>query len=513
MNGAESLVKTLLAGGVDTCFANPGTSEMHFVSALDRIPGVRCVLGLFEGVVTGAADGYYRMKDRPAATLLHLGPGLGNGFANLHNAKRANSGIVNIVGEHASFHIHLDSPLTSDIRAIAGPVSAWYRASKSARAVGADAAEAIAVAHSPKGLIATLVLPADTAWTEGGVVGSPQAAARPTPVPSDAIHEVIAALREGDAVMLLGNRALRERPMALAMAIGAKTGAEVTAIGRSSRIERGAGRVTIGRVPNPIENLRTKLKTKRTLILVDEEEPVTFFGFPGRDSRLVPDSCRVLTLAASGDDILGALAEVADALGAREADVPVQSPERGDIPTGELTLDKVAVALAALMPEQAIVCDESITSGRNLFPATHGAAPHDWLQLCGGAIGTGIPLATGAAVACPDRQVINLQADGSGMYTLQALWTQARERLKVVTVIWANRSYKILHGELVNVGAGAAGANARLMLDLDDPALDWVSLARGMGVDGLRATTMEEFAHAMRAGLAHDGPFLIEVVI
>jgi acetolactate synthase I/II/III large subunit len=513
MNGAESLVRTLLRGGVDTCFANPGTSEMHFVSALDRIPGVRCVLGLFEGVVTGAADGYYRMADKPAATLLHLGPGLANGFANLHNAKRANSGIVNIVGEHATFHIHLDSPLTSDIASVARPVSAWLRTSKSARAVGADAAEAITVANSPKGQIATLVLPADTAWTEGGVVGVRGAAPVPAPVPAEAIEEVIAALRAGGAMMLLGNRALRAGPMALAMAIGAKTGAEVTSIGRSSRIERGAGRVTIGRVPNPIENLRAKLADKQVLILVDEEKPVTFFGFPGRDSELVPDHCRTLTLAASGDDIMAALQEVAEAFGAKASDMPVQALARPELPSGELTLEKVAQALGALMPENAIVCDESITSGRNLFPATTGAPPHDWLQLCGGAIGMGIPLATGAAVACPDRKVINLEADGSGMYTLQALWTQARERLDVVTVIWANRSYKILHGELVNVGAGAAGKNAGMMLDLDDPALDWVSLAKGMGVDGARATTMEEFIRAMRAGLEGKGPYLVEVVL
>jgi acetolactate synthase-1/2/3 large subunit len=513
MNGAESLVKTLLRGGVDTCFANPGTSEMHFVSALDRIPGVRCVLGLFEGVVTGAADGYYRMADKPAATLLHLGPGLGNGFANLHNAKRANSGIVNIVGEHASFHIQYDSPLTSDIASVARPVSAWYRSSKNARAVGADAAEAISVANSPKGLIATLVLPADTAWTEGGVTGIPRRAPTPAPIAPEVVEEVVAALREGECMMLLGNKALRAAPMALAMAIGTKTGAEVTSIGRSARIERGAGRVTIGRVPNPIENLRVKLKTKKTLILVDEETPVTFFGFPGRDSQLVPENCRTLTLAASGDDIMAALQDVAEAFDAKTGDVPVQALARPELPTGELTLDKVAEALGALMPENAIICDESITSGRNLFPATTGAPPHDWLQLCGGAIGMGIPLATGAAVACPDRQVINLQADGSGMYTLQALWTQARERLNVVTVIWANRSYKILHGELANVGAEAVGENAKMMLDLEDPALDWVSLAKGMGVDGARVTTMEEFARAMRTGLAQKGPYLIEVLL
>jgi acetolactate synthase-1/2/3 large subunit len=510
MNGAESLVQTLLRGGVDTCFANPGTSEMHFVSALDRIPGIRCVLGLFEGVVTGAADGYYRMADKPAATLLHLGPGLGNGFANLHNARRAHSSIVNIVGDHAGYHLHLDSPLTSDIASVARPVSAWYRSARDARSVGTDAADAITAALSPRGQIATLVLPADAAWTEGGIVGVVSAPPPPKPVASELIDEVAEALRAGDAMMLVGYKGLRAEPLALAAAIGAKTGTEVLSIGRSSRIERGAGRVAIGRIPNPLENIRKRLGAKRTLILVDEEVPVTFFGFPGRESQLVPDHCRVLTLALPGDDVTGALRALAEAVGAKAPDVAPQRLARPDLPTGDLTLDKVAQAVAALMPEQAIVCDESITSGRNLFPATEGAPPHDWLQLTGGSIGIGMPLAVGAAVACPDRQVINLQADGSGMYTLQALWTQARERLNVVTVIWANRTYKILHGELVNVGAGAAGERARAMLDLDDPALDWVSLAKGMGVDGARATTMEEFNHAFAAGLAHDGPFLIE---
>jgi len=513
MNGAESLVKTLLRGGVNTCFANPGTSEMHFVSALDRVPGVRCVLGLFEGVVTGAADGYYRMTDKPAATLLHLGPGLANGLANLHNAKRAHSSIVNIVGDHAGYHLHHDSPLTSDIHSIAKPVSDWIRSSRSARGVGGDAADAIAVANAPRGQIATLILPADTAWTEGGVVGVITAPAAPKPVPSEVVDEVVAALREGSAMMLVGYKGLRAEPIALAAAIGAKTGTEVMSIGRSSRIERGAGRVAIGRIPNPLENIRKRLSTMRTLILVDEEVPVTFFGFPGRNSEIVPEGCRVLTLANPGDDVTGALRAVAEALGAKASDVAPQTLARPDMPTGELTLDKVAHAISALMPEQAIIADESITSGRNLFPATEGAPPHDWLQLTGGAIGMGIPLATGAAVACPGRQVINLQADGSGMYTLQALWTQAREKLNVVTVIWANRTYKILRGELVNVGAGEPGKIASAMLDIDDPAIDWVSLAKGMGVEGARATTMEEFSSAMRAGLSRNGPFLIEVVL
>ncbi len=513
MNGAESLVKTLSRGGVDVCFANPGTSEMHFVSALDRIPGIRCVLGLFEGVVTGAADGYYRMTDKPAATLLHLGPGLGNGLANLHNARRANSSIVNIVGEHATHHLQYDAPLTSDIESIARPMSAWVRTSKSARMVGADAADAIAIARSPKGQIATLILPADTAWTEGGVVGTVPPVAGPRPVPNEVVAEVIAALKEGDAMILLGNRALRADAMPIAAAIGARTGAKVTTLSRNPRLERGAGRIAVQRIPNPVETSRPMLAALKTLVLIDEVAPVAFFAHPGKIGRLVGDGCRVLTLAASGDDVIAALTEVAEAFGAKPSQVAPVEAYRPSLPEGGITLEKVAQALGHLIPEGAIICDESITSGRGLFPATAGAPQHDWLQLTGGSIGMGMPLATGAAVACPGRRVINLQADGSGMYTLQALWTQAREKLDVTTVIWANRSYKILHGELVNVGAGAAGATASTMLDLDNPALDWASLAKGMGVEGVRVESMEAFNAAMGSSLKRPGPFLIEVVL
>lgn len=513
MNGAESLVKTLLGAGVNVCFANPGTSELHFVSALDRIAGVRCVLGLFEGVVTGAADGYYRMADKPACTLLHLGPGLANGLANLHNARRARSGVVNIVGEHATYHLQYDAPLTSDIESLARPMSAWVRTAREARMVGSDAAEAIQVARSSKGQIATLILPADTAWTEGGVVAQAAPPAPPRPVPPEVIRDVVRALRAGNSMLLLGGRALRARPLALAAAIGAKLGAKVATLSRNPRMERGAGRVTVERIANPIESSLAKFAALSTLVLVDESAPVAFFAHPGRPSRLTPPQCAIQTLAAAGDDIVGALSAIAEEIGADSDAVPRERRSHPVPPAGELTLEGIAQALGALLPENAIVCDESITSGRGLFAATAGAPPHDWLQLTGGSIGIGMPLATGAAVACPDRRVINLQADGSGMYTLQALWTQARERLNVITVIWANRSYKILHNELRNVGAGAAGETARRMLDLADPALDWVSTAKGLGVEGVRVATMREFTSALASALARSGPFLLEVAL
>ena len=513
MNGAESLVKTLVAGGVDVCFANPGTSEMHFVAALDKVPGVRCVLGLFEGVVTGAADGYARMADKPAATLLHMGPGLANGLANLHNARRARSPIVNIVGDHATYHLQYDAPLTSDIESLARPMSAWVRTSREARMVGADAAEAISVAKSAKGQIATLILPADTAWTDGGVVAAVPAPMAPRPVPEEVIREVAEALKAGSAMFLVGGKALRSRPLELVAAIGAKTGQEVKVISRNPRLERGVGRAVVDRLPNPIEKSIDKFHQLRSMILVDEEAPVAFFAHPGKPGKLTAPECRVLTLAAAGDDIVGALESLADMVGTSAKSAPRYAALRPDIPTGELNLEKIGLAIGALLPEHAIVCDESITSGRTFFGATTGAPPHDWLQLTGGAIGLGMPMATGAAVACPDRKVINLQADGSGMYTLQSLWTQAREKLDVLTVIWANRSYKILHNEFANVGAGQPGEKAKDMLNLDKPAIDWVHLAKGMGVEGVRVSTMEEFARALKAGVANRGPFLIEVVL
>ena len=513
MNGAESLVETLVAGGVEVCFTNPGTSEMHFVAALDSVPGIRCVLCLFEGGATGAADGYARMADKPAGTLLHLGPGLGNGIANLHNARRARSPMVNIVGDHATYHLQYDSPLTADIEGLAGPVSAWVRSSRSAASVGADAAEAIAASRTPPGRIATLILPADTAWTEGGKVGRVPPVPGRAAVSSNAIDAAAKALRAGDAMLMLGSIALRQHGLDLAGAITDKTGARLMAQGSNARMERGAGRVPLDRVPYPVDAALAQLKGVKRLVLAGAVAPVAFFGYPNKPSKLTEPDCEILTLATPSDDIVGALEALAEAVGAKPGAARRQELARPDLPTGAINLDSVAAALGALIPENAIICDESVTTGRGFFPLTRGAAPHDWLQNMGGAIGIGIPLATGAAVACPDRKVINLQADGSGMYTLQSLWTQAREELDILTVIWANRSYAILRHELTNVGARNPGRKALDMLSLDNPALDWVSLAKGMGVEGIRVETIDDFAKAFRAGCARRGPYLIEVVI
>lgn len=516
MNGAESLVRTMVAAGVDVSFTNPGTSEMHFVAALDRVDGMRCVLCLFEGGATGAADGYARMAEKPAATLLHLGPGMANGLANIHNAKRARSPMINIVGEHASYHRRYDAPLTTDIEALAHPLSHWVRTGSSGKTIAQDGADAIHAAWNPPGQIATLILPADTAWGEGSgpvTTRPPRARGR---ISDDVVRDIAGIVTTKSQVMLMiGGAALREKPALDAARIAKKIGGRVMAPGANARMARGAGRAPIGRVPYVIELAVDALKDVRHMVLVGAKPPVGFFGYPGKPSAMTHPDCEFHVLADEDQDLADALARLADEIGAAkvEPDFPKQVT-RPDIPvTARLDADSIGAVLGALMPEQAIICDESVTTGRNFFAMTAASAPHDWLSLMGGAIGEGIPMATGASVACPDRKVINLQADGSGMYTLQALWTQARENCDVLTLIWANREYAILKHELTNVGAENPGRKAHDMLSLDNPALDWVALARGMGVEATRVETVDGLVKAMKGALARKGPYLIEVVI
>jgi acetolactate synthase I/II/III large subunit len=511
MNGAESLIRTLLASGVDTCFTNPGTSEMHFVAALDRVEGMRCVLALFEGVVTGAADGYGRMTDRPASTLLHLGPGLGNGLANLHNARRAMTPIVNIVGEHATYHQKYDPPLHSDIAGIARSCSQWVRSSGSAEAVAGDAAAAVAAALAPPGGISTLILPADVAWGEAKGVAAPQAVPSRPKVQDARVREAADALRKGAAALVLNGPMLRAAPLELCGRIAAATGAELLCPTQVSRIERGAGRVSVDRIPYVIEAAQKRLQHLRRLVLVNSQPPIAFFAYPDKPSLVSAPGCEVLTLAEAGEDGVEAAERLADLLGARKTE-PKREP-RGDLPlpSGAMTLPGIAGVIAARMPEQAIVVDESVTSGRGLVPATKNAPPHDWLINPGGAIGMAMPVAIGAAIACPGRKVLCLQGDGSAMYTVQALWTMAREDLDVTTVIFANRTYEILKGELRNVGAGEAGRKARDMLEIGRPDLDWVALAKGHGVSATRAENLDELARQLEGALRERGPRLIEV--
>lgn len=518
MNGAESLSRTLVSQGVEVCFANPGTSEMHFVAALDKVQGMRCVLGLFEGVVTAAADGYYRMADKPACTLLHLGPGLGNGLANLHNAKKAGSGIVNIVGEHATYHIEHNAPLTSDIEGVARPMSHWVQTCNDSTQVARAGADAVAAAWQPPGQIATLILPADTAWNPGGEVVAPRPRPSREPVPSAAIDACAQALKTGrKTALLLGGIAGRETALQWAGRIAARCGADILCEYSVARLERGAGRVTPKRVPYSVDLAVKLLSAYEQIILVSARAPVAFFAYPGKPSLLAPTDCRFVTLAESHQDVNQALQALAEAVGARQtAPAPIANLNRPALPgPGRDPIEPVGLGqlVAALIPEGAVVVDESVSSGRGFDVPTSQAAPHSWLNIMGGAIGFGLPGAVGAAIGAPDRPVIVLEGDGSGMYTLQALWTMARESLNVKVVIMANRSYNILQGELKNVGAASPGVNARAMLTLDRPDLNWVQLAQGMGVPGQRVESLQELASAFQKALATPGPVLIEAVM
>jgi acetolactate synthase-1/2/3 large subunit len=512
MNGAESLIRTLVGGGVDTCFANPGTSEMHIVAALDRITEMRCILGLFEGVVTGAADGYARMAEKPACTLLHLGPGLANGLANLHNASRAHVPIVNLVGQHASYHLQHDTPLASDIEGIARPVSKWLRTSVSSSGVGRDAAEAILAARTAPGKIATLIVPADAAWTEGGTVAALPALPSPPPPDAATVDRAVAMLRSGlpTAILIAGN-ALYGKGLVAAGRIATAANAKLLAPYPVTRLERGAGIVAVERIQYVRDMAVEQLREFRQIILVGARAPIGYFAQPGKESVFTSPECEIYTLASPGEDYVGALEAVEAALSPGRTEVAVENIARTSLLSGEITLAGLSAVVGALLPENALVVDESMTSGRGMMAATRGAPPHDWLGNTGGSIGIALPMAVGAAVACPDRPVLCLTADGSAMYTLQALWTMARESLKVTTLVFANRDYAVLKREFSYLGVGKPGNRALDMFEIGRPDLDWVHLAKGMGVPGTRVTSLEAFSRALREGFASGGPSLIEV--
>ncbi|GAB3470198.1 acetolactate synthase large subunit [Actinophytocola sediminis] len=513
MNGAHALLRTLVDGGVDVCFANPGTSEMHFVAALDAVPEMRGVLSLFEGVVTGAADGYGRMADRPAATLLHLGPGMANGLANLHNARRAHTPMVNVIGDHARYHKGFDAPLESDIDALTGWLDGWSRTVKSADEVGADAVAAITAALTAPGQAANLVLPADVSWADGGQPAALDTPPPPVPVHSERVAEIAAVVRGDEpVVLLLGHGTTRERGLVAASRIAAATGVKVFAETFPARMERGAGLPNVERLGYLAEQVQWQLTDVKHLVLVGSKAPVSFFAYPGKASELVPDGCQVHVLSVLGEDGTGALEHLADEVAAGVAPV-LQEASRPALPSGPLTPQNWTEVIGALLPEGAIVSDEANTSGLMIPMTTAGAPRHDVLTITGGAIGQGLPVAVGAAVAEPDRPVVVLQSDGSAMYTVSALWTMARENLDVTTVVLNNRAYAILRMELSRVGAEATGPRAAQLLDLANPDLDFVALSTGMGVPATRAHTAEELAEQFAKALAEPGPHLIEAMV
>ncbi|MCX7556650.1 acetolactate synthase large subunit [Xanthomonadaceae bacterium JHOS43] len=515
MNGAQALMKTLADAGVEVCFSNPGTSEMHFVAALDSEPRMRAVLALFEGVATGAADGYARMADKPAATLLHLGCGLGNGLANLHNARKGKVPVVNIVGDHATYHVKFDAQLQSDIETVARNVSPnFVRTSSTTAQLSQDVVDAIVAARGLPGQVATLILPADVSWGEGGVPCPPPPMVAPPAAGDEVIAAVATAIRSGTQVaMLLGGRALREPALLAAARIAQQHGVRLFAETFPTRMERGAGLPPVERIAYMAELASVQLTGHSHLILVDTKSPVSFFAYPGKKSDLVPEGCEVITLASPSQDAAGSLEKLAQALDATRATPALQHFLRPSRPRGRLNAAKVCKAVGHLLPENAILIDEGITSTLMLAALTAGAPRHDFITLTGGAIGQGLPNAVGAAVACPDRPVIALIGDGTAMYTIQSLWTMAREKLDVTAIIFNNASYSVLNVELDRVGAEQGGAKAKSQLDLHGPVLDFARLAQGMGVHAARADSSEAFCKAFEYALAHRGPHLIEAVV
>lgn len=512
MNGAESLVNTLVDQGVDICFANPGTSEMHFLAALEN-PRMKSVLCLFEGIATGAADGWYRMKDSPASTLLHLGPGLANGLANIHNAKRASSGMVNIIGEHSVSHLRYDPPLQSDIEGLARPLSHWVRRADSASTIAWDAAQAVATASEHPGKIATLILPGDTSWQQAqGAVTLPRIVnTRPAPAAARIDH-IAQILKSGEpTLIILGNKATRGKALELAGKVAAATGARLGSQFFTARIERGAGRTPIERIPYAVPQAMAFLAGFNHIITVETREPVAFFAYPDKPSLMKREGTIVQPLVEEHEDSEAAFEMLLDALGAAQVAPIVQQRIETPAPSGALNPLSIAHALAVALPENCILVDESLTTGRESMGHTMGAVPHDLINNMGGSIGYGTPVATGAALACPDRRVFCMVGDGSAMYTIQSLWTQAREGLNITTVIFANRTYAILKAEYANMGAGTPGAQAMAMIDIDRPTIDWVAMAKSMGVPALAVETAEDFTRAMQNSARESGPSLIEV--
>ncbi len=514
-NGAQALMNTLVDAGIEVCFTNPGTSEMHFVAALDDEPKMRAVLALFEGVATGAADGYARMADKPAATLLHLGCGLGNGLANLHNARKGQVPVVNIVGDHATYHVKFDAQLQSDIETVARNVSPGFvRTSQSTAELCQDAVDAIVAARGLPGQVATLILPADVSWGEGGVPCALPTAAAPAVADDAIVAAIAAAIRSGKkAALLLGGRALREASLLAAARIAAHNGVMLLADTFPTRIERGAGLPPVERIAYLAELAGVQLADIEHLIVVDSKPPVSFFAYPDKKSFLTPETCTVHTLATPGQDAAGSLDKLVRALGAGNATPELQASQRPGCPRGRLTAEKVCKAVGHLLPDNAIIVDEAITSGLLLPAMTAGAPRHDLITLTGGAIGQGLPNAIGAAIACPQRPVLALIGDGASMYTIQSLWTMAREKLNVTSIIFNNASYSVLNIELERVGAASVGAKAKSQLDLNGPVINFAQLAQGMGVHGVRVSTAEELIKAMAYAFAHDGPHLIEVMV
>jgi acetolactate synthase-1/2/3 large subunit len=440
---------------------------------------------------------------------MHCGPGLANGLSLLHNARRARVPIVNIVGDQATYHAPLDPPLTTDTEGLARPVSAWVRRVTKTETLGADAAVAVQAARKPPSGIATLILPSDVSWNEGGAVGAALDVPQPAKVASETVRDVARVLAtRAPTLILLNGDAVSKEGLALAHRIAVATAARLAAPTFNTRLARGRGRFSLERVPYVVDIAVAKYADIKHVILVGTGEPVTFFAYPGKPGIVTPKDAKVHVLARPENDLVDALARLADELNCPE--IALAEGQRPGLARGLVTPDGAAATLAALMPNHAVVIDEGITLRDPFFNATANGPPHDWLGNIGGAIGGGLPLATGAAIAAPNRRVITLTGDGSAMYAVQALWTQAREQLDVTTIILSNRKYAVLFRELDGVGA-KPGPTATDLFALERPALDWVAMAKSMGVEAARADSLERLADLLRRSFSTAGPFLIEL--
>jgi len=510
MNGAQSLVQTAVASGIEVCFANPGTTEVTLMAALDAMCGIKPVLCLTEGVCAGAADGFGRMRDWPALTLTHLGPGFANAIAQVHNARRAHSPVVNIIGQQATWHVAGGSVLDMDVEGLARSVSDWTCSSGQAATLGDDLRQAIESAAGQPGQVATLIVPADCQWEEGGRVELARAVRKlRSPNPAN-IEAVAARLRDSSRVLLLlGGAALREAPLRLAGEVAARSGARLFCETFPARAERGRGRPLLTRLPYFPEQAQPILASASDLVLVGTREPVATFGYAGGPRRLVPPNVAVHSLASAEENPERALAALLELLPKRSP-VTRDEPAPPPCPSGALDVHSFGGVLAACQPDHAIVVDESATSGGPYALLSHGAKPFSHLNLTGGAIGFGLPCALGAALACPERPVLALQADGGGLYSTSALWSLAREGANVTVVVCANQAYRILRMETSRAGHRLGHASTTLT-DLSTPRVDWVALARSLGVPAERVEDATDLAGRLETAFEEPGPHLIEV--
>lgn len=517
VNGAEALVATLEACGVTACFANPGTTELEIVAALDRSAGIRSVPVLFEGVAVGAADGFGRMSGIPGAALLHTGAGFPNGLSAVLNAAKASSPSIAIVGDHPLAIREWNHVIASgvDIERVAAPYAKWVRRSR-LTTVGQDAADAFAAACSAPGGPATLVVPSDVAWSAGAEPGRPSAAQKPSPVSAEAVLQAAYALRlPGEAALVLHGEATVD-PAALRAAadIAATTGCRVMA--RASRIVRGPDFLPVEFLPYSPMLAIEALKGIRHLVLVGAHPPIMPWTYPDRSAPMMADpECRIWTLARPEENVVDALTTLAAEIGGdRSRAAPQPAPGMAPVPaSGTVTPDALAQSIAALIPENAIVIDESVTTGRSFYQVSAASRPHDWLRNLGGALGYGQPVAIGSAIACPDRKVIVLQGDGAAMYTPQSLWTIAHEGLNVLVVIFANRSYEVLRVDMRLRHQNVDGAVNHALTDLGTPAIDWAGLARSLGIRSARLDSMQAFNEAFAREAQTAEPALLEVIV